>query len=99
MGYVEYVTIIEELSRVDGRSDYSCCAHIACSNHIFLAGHETQKRIHQQTGHWRIHWRMGIDRTSSGSDAGSARMTAVRKGGNWVLNGTKTFAPTVTTPT
>jgi hypothetical protein len=27
----------------------------------------------------------------SGSDAGSARMTAVRKGNKWVLNGTKTF--------
>jgi hypothetical protein len=28
---------------------------------------------------------------SSGSDAGSARMTARRKGNGWVLNGTKTF--------
>ena len=28
---------------------------------------------------------------SSGSDAGSARMTAKRRGSNWVLNGTKTF--------
>src|SRR6202035_1539629 len=33
----------------------------------------------------------GLTEPSSGSDAGSARMTAVRKGGNWVLNGTKTF--------
>src|SRR6202022_846670 len=33
----------------------------------------------------------GLTEPSSGSDAGSARMTAVPKGGNWVLNGTKTF--------
>ena len=33
----------------------------------------------------------GLTEPSSGSDAGSARMTAVRKGKNWVLNGTKTF--------
>ena len=33
----------------------------------------------------------GLTEPSSGSDAGSARMTAVRKGNNWVLNGTKTF--------
>ena len=33
----------------------------------------------------------GLTEPSSGSDAGSARMTAVRKGKNWILNGSKTF--------
>src|SRR5947208_4455022 len=33
----------------------------------------------------------GLTEPSSGSDAGSARMTAVRKGNSWALNGTKTF--------
>jgi len=32
-----------------------------------------------------------LTEASAGSDAGSARMTAVRKGKNWVLNGNKTF--------
>ena len=93
MGYVEYVTAIEELSRVDGSVGIIVAAHTSlCSNHIFLAGNEAQKKKYvTQAGDRRIHRRLGPDRAVSGSDAGSARMTAVRKGNNWVLNGTKTF--------
>src|SRR5207237_8241545 len=32
----------------------------------------------------------GLSEPASSSDAGSARMTAGRRGGNWVLNGAKT---------
>ena len=45
MGYVEYVIAIEELSRVDGSVGIIVAAHNSlCSNHIFLAGNEEQKR-------------------------------------------------------
>ena len=45
MGYVEYVTIIEELSRVDGSIGIIVAAHTSlCSNHILIAGNEEQKR-------------------------------------------------------
>ena len=45
MGYIEYVTAIEELSRVDGSVGIIVAAHTSlCSNHIFLAGNETQKK-------------------------------------------------------
>src|SRR5947209_17809393 len=45
MGYVEYVTIIEELSRVDGSVGISIAAHNSlCSNRIFMFGTEEQKR-------------------------------------------------------
>ena len=41
MGYVEYVTAIEELSRVDGSVGIIVAAHTSlCTNHIFLAGNE-----------------------------------------------------------
>src|SRR5437660_12829466 len=44
MGYVEYVTAIEELSKVDGSVGIIVAAHTSlCSNHIFLAGSEEQK--------------------------------------------------------
>src|ERR1700691_694956 len=93
MGYVEYVTAIEELSRVDGSVGIIVAAHTSlCSNHIFLAGNETQKKKYVSklaTGEFIGAW--GLTEPSSGSDAGSARMTAVRRGNNWVLNGTKTF--------
>src|SRR5271165_5583459 len=45
MGYVEYGTAIEELSRVDGSVGITVAAHTSlCSNHIFIAGNEEQKR-------------------------------------------------------
>lgn len=45
MGYVEYVTAIEELSRVDGSVGIIVAAHTSlCTNHIFLAGNEAQKK-------------------------------------------------------
>lgn len=93
MGYIEYVTAIEELSRVDGSVGIILAAHTSlCSNHIFLAGSEEQKKKYVSklaTGEFIGAW--GLTEPASGSDAGSARMTARRKGDGWVLNGTKTF--------
>src|SRR5438309_6294354 len=93
MGYVEYATAIEELSRVDGSVGIIVAAHTSlASNHIFVAGSEEQKRKYipkLASGEFIGAW--GLTEPGSGSDAGSARMTAVRKGNNWVLNVTKTF--------
>ena len=93
MGYIEYATAIEELSRVDGSVGIIMAAHTSlCSNHIFVAGTEEQKKKYLSklaTGEFIGAW--GLTEPSAGSDAGSARMTAVRKQGSWVLNGTKTF--------
>jgi alkylation response protein AidB-like acyl-CoA dehydrogenase len=93
MGYVEYVLAIEELSRVDGSIGIIVAAHTSlCTNHIFIAGSEEQKRKYVPklaTGEHIGAW--GLTEPGSGSDAGSARMSAVRRGNCWVLNGTKTF--------
>ena len=93
MGYIEYVTAIEELSRVDGSVGIILAAHTSlCSNHIFLAASEEQKRKYLPklaSGEFIGAW--GLTEPGAGSDAGGARMTAVRKKDCWVLNGTKTF--------
>ncbi len=93
MGYVEYVTAIDELSRVDGSVGIIVAAHTSlCSNHIFVAGNEQQRRKYipkLATGEWIGAW--GLTEPSSGSDAGSARMTGVKTKGGYILNGTKTF--------
>jgi len=93
MGYIEYVIAVEELSRVDGSVGIIVAAHTSlCSNHIFIAGNEDQKRKYipkLATGEWIGCW--GLTEPGSGSDAGGARCAAVRKGNKWVLNGTKTF--------
>ncbi len=93
MGYIEYVTAIEELSRLDGSVGIIVAAHTSlCANHIFIAGNEEQRRRYMPklaTGEHIGAW--GLTEPGSGSDAGSARMTAKRRGDCWVLNGTKTF--------
>lgn len=93
MGYVEYATAIEELSRVDGSIGIIVAAHTSlAANHIFIAGNREQRRRYipkLASGEFIGGW--GLTEPGSGSDAGSARMTAVRKGDCWVLNGTKTF--------
>ncbi|HVH87613.1 MAG TPA: acyl-CoA dehydrogenase family protein, partial [Terriglobales bacterium] len=93
LGYVDYVIAVEELSLVDGSIGIIVAAHNSlCSNHIFVAGNEEQKRKYLPklaSGEFIGCW--GLTEPGSGSDAGSARMTAVRRGRSWVLNGTKTF--------
>src|SRR6202140_1938163 len=60
LGYVEYVIAIEELSRVDGSVGITVAAHNSlCSNHIFLAGNEEQRRKYipkLATGEWLGAW-------------------------------------------
>ena len=93
MGYVEYATIIEELSRVDGSVGISVAAHNSlCSNHIFMFGTEEQKQKYlvplargEKLGAW------GLTEPGAGSDASGTRTTAVRRDGGWVVNGAKNF--------
>ena len=93
MGYVEYVTAIAELARVDGSVGIIVAAHTSlCSNHIYVAGSAAQKKKYVPklaSGEYIGAW--GLTEPSAGSDAGSVRMTAARAKGGWVLNGTKTF--------
>ena len=63
MGYVEYATIIEELSRVDGSVGISVAAHNSlCSNHIYMFGTEEQKqKFLVPLAQGRTSGRVGID--------------------------------------
>src|SRR5450631_3370266 len=93
LGYVDYVLAIEELSAVDGSVGLTIAAHNSLgTNHIFLAGNEAQKRKYVSrlaTGECLAAW--ALTEPGSGSDASSARTTAMKKGDRYVLNGNKTF--------
>src|SRR5690242_7247212 len=93
MGYVEYATAIEELSRVDGSVGIIVAAHTSlCTNHIFYSGNDAQKKRYVAklaTGEFIGAW--ALTEPGSGSDAAGATCSAVRKGNSWVINGTKTF--------
>src|ERR1041385_1649597 len=93
LGYVEYATAIEEVSRVDGSVGISVAAHNSlCSNHIFPFGSEAKKQKYleplargEHLGAW------GLTEPGAGSDASGTRTTAVKKDGGWVVNGAKNF--------
>jgi alkylation response protein AidB-like acyl-CoA dehydrogenase len=93
LGYVEYASIIEELSRVDGSVGIIVAAHTSlCSNHIFKCGTKEQREFYLPklaSGEWIGCW--SLTEPEAGSDAAGTRTTAVRDGGGWVLNGSKTF--------
>jgi alkylation response protein AidB-like acyl-CoA dehydrogenase len=93
LGYTDYMLAIEELSAVDGSIGIIVAAHNSlCTNHIFLAGSEAQKKKYVSklaTGEHLGAW--ALTEPGSGSDASAARTTAARRGDQWVLNGNKTF--------
>jgi alkylation response protein AidB-like acyl-CoA dehydrogenase len=93
MGYVEYVTVIEEISRVDGSIGLSVAAHNSlCTNHIFQYGTEEQKKRYvtplaagQKLGAW------ALTEPGSGSDASGMKTIAIKRDGGWLINGSKNF--------
>src|SRR5438093_2181815 len=93
LGYTEYATIVEELSRVDGSIGLSVAAHNSlCTGHIFNCGNEDQKRKYvtplakgEKLGAW------SLTEPEAGSDAGGTQTTARLDGDCWILNGQKTF--------
>ena len=93
LGYIEYSIIIEELARIDPSVALIVAAHNSlCTNHIYLAGSEDQKRKYVPklaTGEWIGCW--SLTEPEAGSDAAGTRSTAALKDGQWVLNGGKTF--------
>jgi alkylation response protein AidB-like acyl-CoA dehydrogenase len=93
MSYLEYVSVIEELGRVDPSIGLGVAAHNGlCSNHIFLFGNEEQKQKYltqlasgKKIGAW------ALTEPNAGSDAKGLLTTAEKKNGKWILNGSKNF--------
>jgi alkylation response protein AidB-like acyl-CoA dehydrogenase len=93
LGYYEYYTIIQEISKVCGSIGLSLAAHNSlCTNHILTFGTEEQKQMYlpnlanaTHIGAW------GLTKPNTGSDAGNMKTTAIKQGNNWVINGTKSW--------
>src|SRR5262245_47535840 len=89
----DYAAVVEEVASVDGSIALALAAHTSLgSSHIFLAGNETQRRRYMPkltSGEWLAAW--GLTEAEAGSDSGGTKTTAVRDGGQWVLNGSKNF--------
>ena len=93
LGYVEYKTVIEEISKVCGSVGLSVAAHNSlCTGHILAFGNEEQKKKYLPklaTAEWIGAW--GLTEANTGSDAGNMKCTAVKDGDSWVINGTKNW--------
>ena len=91
--YLSYAIAVEELSRVCASTGVTLSAHLSLgANPIYLFGTESQKQqflVPLATG--KKMGAFGLTEPSAGSDAGSTKTTAVRDGGDWLLNGSKIF--------
>lgn len=92
-GYLEYVTAIAELAKIDGSIGLSMAAHNSlCTGHILQFGNEEQKQKYLPklaTAEWIGAW--GLTEPNTGSDAGNMRTVAVKDGDYYVINGAKNF--------
>ena len=93
MDYHEYITVIEEISKVDSSIGLSLAAHNSlCTNHILEFGSESQKEKWLPKlahGEWIGAW--GLTEHNTGSDAGGMSTTAVVDGDHYIINGAKNF--------
>ncbi|GEM66898.1 hypothetical protein SMI01S_05040 [Sphingobacterium mizutaii NBRC 14946 = DSM 11724] len=93
LNYQEYITILDEISKVCGSIGLSVAAHNSlCTNHILSFANEEQKRRYLPKlakAEWIGAW--GLTEPGSGSDAGGMNTTAVQDGDYFILNGDKTF--------
>lgn len=93
LGYFEYSTVIQEIAKVCGSIGLSVAAHNSlCTGHILTFGNEEQKQKYLPklaTAEFIGAW--GLTEANTGSDAGNMRVTAVKDGDNWVINGAKNW--------
>jgi hypothetical protein len=90
---VDYVIILEEISKVDPAVGLAVAAHNSlCSNHLNLFATEDQKKKYlsrlaagETLGAW------GLTESGAGSDAAALKTRAVKKSDHWILNGSKLF--------
>lgn len=93
LGYQEYITIIEEITKVCSSIGLSVAAHNSlCTNHILTFGNEEQKQKYipklangEHVGAW------GLTEANTGSDAARMQCVATKDGDHYVINGTKNW--------
>ena len=93
LGYQEYITIIEEITKVDSSLGLSVAAHNSlCTGHILQFGSEAQKQKYLPklaSGEWIGAW--GLTEANTGSDAGRMQCVAAKDGDDFIVNGTKNW--------
>lgn len=93
---VSYALAVEEISKVWGSLGLSLAAHISLgTNPIYFAGSPEQRKKYLPKltcGEWLGSY--GLTEPQAGSDSGATQTTAVKKGNEYILKGTKVFITT-----
>ena len=91
--YLTYCLMIEELARVDAvLSIYANTSNSLGGGPIMLAGNEEQKKTYlPPIASGEKIMVFALTEPGAGSDAGGTQTTAVQDGGDFILNGRKTF--------
>ena len=91
LGYLEHVIAVEEVSRASGAIGLSYGAHSnLCVNQIRRWGNDTQKAKYLPKLISGEHvGSLAMSEASAGSDVVSMKLKAEKKGGHFLLNGTK----------
>jgi butyryl-CoA dehydrogenase len=90
---ISFIIAIEELARVDASHSITISAHttLGTSPIVNFGSTEQKERYVPLLASGRVMGGFGLTEDTAGSDAGGTRTTAVRKGGHFVLNGSKRF--------
>lgn len=93
MTYNDYVTVVSEISKIDGSIGLSVAAHNSlCTGHILQHANEEQKKKYLPklaSAEWIGAW--GLTEPNTGSDAGNMKTVAKQDGDYWIINGSKNF--------
>ena len=93
LGYQEYITIIEEITKVCSSIGLSVAAHNSlCTGHILQFGNDEQKKKwlpKLAAGEWIGAW--GLTEANTGSDAMRMQCVAKRDGDDFILTGAKNW--------
>ncbi|MHC4606125.1 MAG: acyl-CoA dehydrogenase family protein, partial [Planctomycetota bacterium] len=93
MDQLSYIIAVEELSRADGGLGISIAAHTSlCVAPILKFGTDEQKKKYLPklcAGEYLGGF--GLTEPNAGTDAGATQTTGVKKGNEWVINGSKMF--------
>jgi len=93
LGYQEYITIIEEITKVCSSIGLSVAAHNSlCTGHILQFGNDEQKKkwlLKLAAGEWIGAW--GLTEANTGSDAMRMQCVAKRDGDDFILTGAKNW--------
>ena len=93
MDYVSYATAVYEIARVCASTAITMAAHTSLGmTPIYLVGSEKQKRKYiPPLASGEMIGAFGLTEASAGSDAAATKTTAIKKGDEWIINGSKVF--------